>query len=132
VAPVPSRLDDTLPVIPASSLEFRQLKGRASADPLPPGLADGCAARIVRIPPGPRTPHQHPRSAEIVYVAQGSGIAWENGTRTPLAAGDVIAIPPGVPHATAATATGLVLVCFFPDGDLDTNIVELDAPEVRP
>ena len=59
-------------------------------------------------------------------------MAWENGLTSEVGAGDVIVIPQGVPHATAAAAgEELVLICFFPDEDLATNLEELDAPEVR-
>ena len=118
-----------MPLIRGSALDFEQLPGRLSADPLPRGLAD-CAVRVVRIPPGPRTPHRHPRSPEVAYVASGSGTAWEAGSAQRVSAGDLLVIPAGVPHATAAGEDGLVLVCFFPDGDLETNIEELDTPVV--
>jgi quercetin dioxygenase-like cupin family protein len=119
-----------MPVVPAGSLHFAELPGRLSADPLPRGLAAGCSARIVRIAPGPRTPHLHPHSAEVVYVAEGAGTAWEDDVPTRVRAGDVVLIPPGVPHATVASGTSdLVLVCFFPDPDLQANIEELTAPE---
>lgn len=120
-----------MPVLRSSNLFYAELPGRASADPLPRDLDLGCSSRIVRIAPGIRTPHRHPRTAEIVYVVSGHGIAWEDGTSAPVAAGDVIAIPAGAPHATVAVGGELVLVCFFPDADLSTNIEELDGPEVR-
>lgn len=119
-----------MPVLRAQDQQFADLPGRVSANPLPAGLDTGCSVRIVRIAPGTRTPHRHPRSAEIVYVARGRGVAWEAGTSSPVAAGDVIAIPRGVPHATAAADNELVLVCFFPDGDLASNLEELDGPDV--
>lgn len=119
-----------MPVLPAGQHEFGDLPGRLSANPLPAGLDTGCSVRIVRIEPGTRTPHRHPRSAEIVYVASGRGVAWEAGTSSPVSAGDVIAIPRGVPHATAAAGGELVLVCFFPDADLGANLEELSGPDV--
>ena len=118
-----------MPVIRAEDVYPVALPGRHSGDPLPHGFDGGCAVRIVEIPPGARTPHRHPHSAEVVYVAAGSGVAWEAGTVTPVRAGDVIAIPAGVPHATAAAET-LRLVCFFPHEDLSSNLEELDEPTV--
>ena len=123
-----------MPVVPAGSLDFAQLPGRLSADPLPPGLtsdtASGVTVRIVRIAPGPRTPHLHPHSAEFSYVAEGTGTAWEDDVATRVGAGDLLVIPPGVPHATVASGTAdLVLVCFFPHADLAANIRELTGPE---
>lgn len=118
-----------MPVIPGGSLTFRQLSGRSAADPLAAGGAAGCSVRVVRIPPGARTPHRHPGTSEIVYVAEGSGTAWEDGTRTPVTAGDLITIAPGVPHATAST-TPLTLICFFPTLTLVTE--ELPVPLLNP
>jgi quercetin dioxygenase-like cupin family protein len=119
-----------VPVVPAGALQFSQLPGRLTADPLPPDVAVGCSARVVRIAPGPRTPHRHPHSAEVVYVVSGAGTAWEDDVPTVVGPGDVLVVPPGVPHATVATGTSeLVLVCFFPHADLAANIEELTGPE---
>jgi quercetin dioxygenase-like cupin family protein len=119
-----------MPVVPSGALQFAQLPGRLSADPLPPGLASGCSARIVRIAPGPRMPHRHPHSAEVVYVAGGTGTAWEGDVPTRVGGGDLVVVPAGVPHATVASGTtDLVLVCFFPHPDLAANIEELTGPE---
>ena len=119
-----------MPVLPGRDHEFTDLPGRLSSNPLPAGLEMGCSVRVVRIAPGARTPHRHPRSAEIVYVASGRGVAWEDGESSPVAAGDVIAVPRGVPNATAAAGDELVLICFFPDGDLASNLEELDEPQI--
>ncbi|MQA78032.1 MAG: cupin domain-containing protein [Streptosporangiales bacterium] len=123
-----------MPVVTGDAVRFAELPGRLSADPLAGDLRDAAhdasaSVRVVRIAPGsPRTPHRHPRSAEVTWIAEGEGIAWEDGTRTPVAAGDLILLPAGVPHATLPGPSGLVLVCFFPDPDLATNTEELDAP----
>lgn len=120
-----------MPVLPARGHEFTDLPGRLSSNPLPAGLETGCSVRVVRIAPGARTPHRHPRSEEIVYVAAGRGVAWEDGVSSPVGPGDVIAIPRGVPHATAAGGNGeLVLICFFPDADLGSNLEEMAEPEI--
>jgi len=118
-----------MPVVPAGALQFQQLPGRLSADPVPPDVAAGCSARVVRIAPGPRLPHRHPHSAEVVYVVDGSGTAWEDDVPTAVGPGDLVIVPPGVPHATVASGTSdLVLVCFFPHADLAANIEELTGP----
>lgn len=120
-----------MPVIRGAALQFADLPGRQSADPLhlATGIADS-SVRVVRIAPGPRTPHRHPHTSEVVYVVAGSGVAWEDGRRTSVTAGDLVAIPCGVPHATVAGEDGLLLVCFFPDPDLGSNIEELPAPQI--
>ena len=118
-----------MPVVPAGSLHFDALPGRLSAT--------RCRRAGRRVParawcgsrPGPRTPHVHPHSAEVVYVAAGTGTAWEDDVPTQVGAGDVVVVPAGVPHATVASGTSdLVLVCFFPHPDLAANIEELTGP----
>ena len=120
-----------MPVVRAADLTFADLPGRRAADPLSrTGVPTGASARVVRIAPGPRTPHVHPLSSEIVYVAAGSGTAWEADVATGVGAGDLVVVPAGVAHATVADGPDdLVLVCFFPHADLPANLVELDGPQ---
>ncbi len=118
-----------MPVVPHQALSFIELPGRASANPVPSGLGVGYTVRIVRVPPGARTPHRHPRSDEVTYVAAGQGTAWEDGRPTRVGAGDIVFVPRGAAHATVADdASELVLICFFPDEDLRSNTEELDGP----
>src|SRR3954452_23742106 len=118
-----------MPVVPAGSLQFAALPGRFSANPLPAGLDVGASTRLVRIAPGPRTQHVHPRSAEVVYVAGGTGTAWEGDVPTQVGEGALVVVPAGVPPATVASGTSdLMLVCFFPHPDLAANIEELTGP----
>lgn len=118
-----------MPVVSSASLRFAELPGRSSADPLPAGTDDAGSVRVVRIAPGAvRTPHRHPRSAEVIWVAAGAGHAWEDGVTTPVTAGDLVVVATGVPHATLPGPAGLTLVCFFPDPDLASNREELDHP----
>lgn len=116
-------------VITSSSLRFAQLPGRASADPLAAVEADVDVASSVRVVRLVRTDmrraHVHPRSEEIVYVAAGSGTVWIDGGCERVAAGDVVHIPAGAPHATLPDAGSTVeLVCFFPHPDLAANLTE--------
>ena len=119
-----------MPVVRAADLSYADLPGRRAADPLASaGVATGASARVVRIAPGPRTPHVHPHSSEVVYVAAGSGTAWEGDVATAVGPGDLVVVPAGIAHATVATGPDdLVLVCFFPHEDLSANLVELDGP----
>ena len=119
-----------MPVIPRAAQSFAQLPGRETADPLAGGPDVDASVRVVRIAPGPRTPHRHPFSAEVFYVVAGTGVAWEDGQRTPVTAGDVVVLPRGVPHATVAGEEGMVLVCFFPHPDLRGNTEELAEPRI--
>lgn len=122
-----------MPVVPGDSLRFADLPGRRSADPLPAEGATAYSVRVVRIAAAAvRTPHRHPRSDEVIWVADGTGTVWEDGTTTPVTAGDLVVIPTGVPHATLPGPSGLTLVCFFPDPDLSSNREELDHPVLTP
>ena len=86
--------------------------------------------RFVRLTHDPdRRPHRHPHSSETVHVLAGDGESWQDGTRTPVRAGDTFVVPTGVPHATIpAPGVTLELLCFFPHPDLSANIEELDGP----
>jgi quercetin dioxygenase-like cupin family protein len=118
-----------MPVVPGGSMLYAQLPGRLAADPLPAGLEADCSVRVVRVAPGPRNPHLHPHSAELSYVVQGTGTAREDDVPFRVGPGDLLVVPPGVPHATVASGTSeLVLVCFFPHSDLAANIEELTGP----
>jgi quercetin dioxygenase-like cupin family protein len=115
-------------VVDGSALQFRELVGRLSADPLPTGAAP-CSMRVVRIGPGPRAPHLHPHSVEVMYVVAGTGTTWEDHVPSRVKAGDVVLVPQGVPHVSVADGPDeLVLVCFFPHPDLAANVEELDGP----
>lgn len=115
-------------VLPAKALHFEALVGRLSANPLPSEV-DSCAVRVVRIPPGPRTPHLHPHTVEVMYVVEGSGTTWEHDVASQVSAGDVVVVAAGTPHVTVSAGPGeLVLVCFFPLADLAANTLELDGP----
>ena len=113
----------------AGGLEFRRLPGRDSADPFP--ALEEATVRVVRVPPGPRAPHVHPDSAELIQVVEGSGRHWQGGDSVEVAAGDLVWVPRDVPHATVAREP-LLLVCFFPHPDPFATTVELDGePEHR-
>ena len=118
-----------MPVVRSDSLTYAELPGRQSADPVPPDLGSNYSVRVVRVPPGPRTPHRHPHSDEVTYVVSGHGTAWEGDTSTAVGPGDLIVVPRGTPHATVATGhADLVLLCFFPRRGLADNLDELPGP----
>ena len=67
------------------------------------------------IQPGQRNPlHQHPNCEELLYVLSGTCEHRLGDDRFPLAPGDVIRIPRGVPHwAKCTSAEPLVAVISF-------------------
>ena len=106
---------------------FRSLPGRRSADPVP-GLGAGFSVRVVELEGGtPRTPHRHPQSLELIYVAEGAGRVWEEGVWAAVEAGDWVVVEQGRAHATVPPPGGRMrLVCFFPHPNLEENLEELD------
>jgi quercetin dioxygenase-like cupin family protein len=114
-------------VIRFPDLDFRDLPGRSAADPLA-GIDTGrLSMRVVNVPDTPRRHlHRHPLSPEVVYVADGHGFAWQDGTATRVGPGDIVWIPTDAHHATIPDrGSQLKLICFFPHGDLGANLVEL-------
>lgn len=118
-------------VVSGRSLDFAELPGRRSADPLgtmPHRSGEQSSARYVCLGHDPsRTAHRHPFSEEIIYVVTGSGYVWLEGQRLPVTAGDIVQIPTGAAHATVPDpGVEVELMCFFPHPDLSSNIIETD------
>lgn len=112
-------------------LELAALPGRMAADPLPAAADHGLTVRVVVVAEQRRTLHLHPRSAELIYVVEGRGEHWQGDERRAVAAGDLVLVPAGVPHASvAAPGAPLRLVCVFPRPDLAANVEETEV-EVR-
>ncbi len=114
-------------VVPERDLEFADLPGRRSADPLV-AIQSASSLRIVELERTEgRTAHRHPHSEEVVYVASGSGSVWIDGETHPVTSGDVVVIPTGVAHATIPSGGETMrLICFFPHPDLSENITDTD------
>lgn len=85
-------------LVHAHELEFHELPGRRAADPFP-GHGD-VSVRVVRVDPGPRSPHRHPRSVEVIHVLAGRGRHRQGDEERPVAPGDLVLVPAGVPHCT--------------------------------
>jgi quercetin dioxygenase-like cupin family protein len=124
-------------VVKSSSLDFRQLPGRRAANPFPNAVgpaAHGLSVRLVSLVHVPnRALHEHPHSAEVVYVISGAGRVRSHDGDIRVSPGDVVLIPPQTPHATLPDPdTPMMLVCFFPHPDLMNNITELDEAASAP
>jgi quercetin dioxygenase-like cupin family protein len=110
-----------------TELAFGHLPGRLSADPLA-GLEPGpLSIRFARLAAGPRAPHRHPHSIEVIYVVEGEGTHWQEGETARVQPGDVVLVPSGVAHATLPDSE-MLLYCVFPVASLEGNVEELDAP----
>ncbi|HLI41704.1 MAG TPA: cupin domain-containing protein [Streptosporangiaceae bacterium] len=122
-------------VIPAGGGRRLALPGRSAVE-LVPGTAGGgqVTLRRVTIPPErgaapARGPHRH-ECEEVMVVLAGAGTVTAGGRADPVGPGDVIVVCPGEPHQTRNSGDGdLVLLCFFPVGDLQRVTVELPGPQ---
>jgi quercetin dioxygenase-like cupin family protein len=114
-------------IIGRAELDFVDLPGRRSANPLVSILSEA-SVRVVELErTDDRTAHRHPHSEEIVYVAAGNGEAWIDGERHPVTVGDIVHIPTGAAHATVpADGERMRIVCFFPHPHLPENIEDTD------
>lgn len=87
--------------------------------------------RLVEVPvaaPGAslRAPHVHHGFEECIYVLSGEGTTHTPAGLHPLKPGDAILIPAEEPHVTRNTGSvPLVLLCFFPVGDIRPGTEEL-------
>ena len=112
-------------VLDIASAKKLGLPGRTSYEILSAAHnAAGVTFRLVEIPapkPGdaPRRTHVHANFEECIYVLSGEGTSHAGDTATPVKKGDTIHIPAGEHHVTRNTGTEpLVLLCFFPVGDV--------------
>ena len=110
-----------------------QLPGRTSVEILSGrNGAQAVTLRLVSIPvaqPGdlPRAPHHHAGVEECIYVLSGRGTTVAASGRYDLEPGDTILLPAGEHHATRNTGREpLVLLCFYPTGDVGAVTQEPD------
>lgn len=116
-------------VVRGDALEFGQLPGRLSANPLADADLGEICIRYARLQAGPRAPHRHPLSIELTYVVEGTGTHWQDGETARVGPGDLVVVPVGVAHATIPDDGGeMLLYCVFPVATLDGNVEELDEP----
>jgi mannose-6-phosphate isomerase-like protein (cupin superfamily) len=96
--------------------------------------ASGVTLRLAEIPvPRPGEPirgaHQHSDFEECIYVLSGQGTTFAETGEYPLKAGDTLLVPPGEKHVTRNTGKEpLLLLCFFPVGDITGSTTETGAP----
>ena len=112
-------------VLDLASAKKLGLPGRTSYEILSGAHnAAGVTFRLVEIPvaePGaaPRGMHRHASFEECIYVLSGHGTSYAGKDAQPVKPGDTIHIPAGEPHVTRNTGSEpLVLLCFFPVGDV--------------
>lgn len=119
-------------VVPGDLLEFEELPGRRSADPMQ-RLDTASSVRIVRAQRvEQRLAHRHPHSEEVIYVLRGSGTVYIDGVFHDVRPRDIVHIPLGATHATIPNVGGeMELICFFPNPDLSENIEETDIDVMR-
>jgi mannose-6-phosphate isomerase-like protein (cupin superfamily) len=92
--------------------------------------AERVTLRLVEIaPPKPgekkRGPHLHRGCEECIHVLSGAGVMETEQGELAVKAGDTILVPPGERHVTQNTgAEPLILMCFFPAGDVGSITAE--------
>lgn len=123
-------------VIPSGAGHQLALPGRSAVELVPGPAGEGqVTLRKVTIPPergrAPgRGPHRH-GCEEVMVVLAGAGTFTSEGQPAAVSSGDVIVVSPGEPHQTRNTGdSDLVMLCFFPVGDLQRVTVE--SPRTRP
>ena len=109
----------------AGELAYRQLPGRLSANPLEGADVGQVSIRVVHLDAGPRAPHRHPRSLELIHVLAGEGTFWQDGETARVGPGDLVVVPAGAAHATIPDAE-MDLYCVFPLASLAGEVEELE------
>ena len=85
--------------------------------------------RRVEIPPAhgdeKRGQHRHATFEECIHVLSGRGMTTSSGSDVEVGPGDTIVVPAGELHATRNIGNEpLVLLCFFPVGDISRGTEE--------
>lgn len=95
--------------------------------------ADSVCVRLVEIAPeqdgdARRGPHVHFGFEECIHVVSGEGLTITESGDFPVGAGDTLLVPSGERHQTRNTGDApLVLLCFFPVGDIRPGTREYPA-----
>ena len=103
------------------------LPGRSAIEMVSGEIGSAVTFRVVEIPvPSPgeslRGPHLHHGYEECIYVLKGTGLTLSESGELRIEEGDVVLIPPEEKHVTRNTGDEpLVLLCFFPTGDIVTT-----------
>jgi mannose-6-phosphate isomerase-like protein (cupin superfamily) len=122
-------------VFTQSAAKSLELPGRTALEIVSgEGGGSGITLRKVEIPvpvsgDSPRSRHVHNEFEECIYVLEGEGITEADSGNYALKAGDAIVIPSGEKHTTRNTGSEpLVLLCFFPVGDIRQGTAEPGVP----
>ena len=114
-------------IIPGEQVEFADLPGRSSGDPLQ-AVDSSSSVRIVQVARSVHwLAHRHPFSEEVIYVREGTGSVYVDGTFAGVGPGDLVHVPAGAAHGTVPDpGETMVLICFFPHPRLAENREETD------
>jgi mannose-6-phosphate isomerase-like protein (cupin superfamily) len=106
------------------------LPGRTSLEVVSGAIGSRITFRIAEIAVAsagdpPRGPHLHHGFEECIYVLRGTGVTVAESGNIPIAAGDIVLIPPDEKHYTRNTgAESLLLLCFFAEPDVTAGTTE--------
>ena len=115
-------INDTEPFITKDGSEIRELLAHRNSCIRNQTLAEA------RLPAGASTTrHRHPKTEEIYYLLEGTGLMDIDGQTQEVTVGDAIAIPPGAVHqiTNQGEETLKFLCCCAPGYEHeDTELVE--------
>jgi mannose-6-phosphate isomerase-like protein (cupin superfamily) len=115
-----SNIDEVTPFVTKDGSQIRELLAHRNSCIRQQSLAEA------RLPVGAATtPHYHERTEEIYYILHGAGQMRLDGVSRHVAAGDAIAIPPGVVHQITNTGSGTLtfLCCCAPAYEHDDTVL---------
>ena len=106
------------------------LPGMSSLEPVSAEIGSRVSFRIATIAvatpdAAKRGPHVHRDFEECIYVMSGQGTMHSESGEHSVQPGDTLLVPAGEKHMTINTgAEPLVLLCFFPVGDVSAGTTE--------
>lgn len=115
-------LHNVVPFVTKDGSEIRELLADRNSCIRHQSLAE---ARVA--PAATTTLHYHPKTEEIYYITDGTGVMEIDGETRAVRVGDAIAIPPGAKHRITNTGTTtLKLLCCCAPGYTheDTVLIE--------
>jgi mannose-6-phosphate isomerase-like protein (cupin superfamily) len=115
-----SNIDEVTPFVTKDGSQIRELLSTRNSCIRQQSLAEA------RLPAGAATtPHYHERTEEIYYILHGAGQMRLGEVSRHVAAGDAIAIPPGVVHQITNTGSGTLtfLCCCAPAYEHDDTVL---------
>lgn len=111
-------------------VEFKKAPNRQIAELVSAEVlgSEQVTCRVVEVNPAeltePRNPHFHLDMEEVIFVLEGEGEIWCEGSVEKIMEADLILIPAKERHMLINTTSDkLKLICFFPHNDMQSTQV---------